>query len=61
LQLLVDSGRGDSAVLAKPTEPTPTKASPRLRDLPFAGDLRHEKVSFTRMGVKFTFYEFQPK
>lgn len=52
-------GRFDSVMLAKPTEPAPTKASPRLPTLLFAGDLRPEKRGFTRMVVKFTFCEFQ--
>jgi hypothetical protein len=45
-----------SAELAKPTEATPTKASPRPRVNQLTRDLRAEKVEFTPIGVKFTFY-----
>jgi hypothetical protein len=44
-----------SAKLAKLTEATPTKASPRPSDSQPALDLRAEKVEFTPIGVKFTF------
>jgi len=45
-----------SAELAKPTEAAPTKASPRPNDIEPTLDLRAEKVEFTPIGVKFTFY-----
>ena len=51
--------RLDSATLAKLTESPPTKASPRLTSVAFSGDIRPEKVDFTRVGVKFTSSEFQ--
>jgi hypothetical protein len=45
-----------SVKLAKQTEATPTKASPRPKDTPLTLDLRAEKGEFTPIGVKFTFY-----
>jgi hypothetical protein len=45
-----------SVKLAKPTEATPTKASPRPSFIQSTLDLRAEKVEFTPIGVKFTFY-----
>lgn len=45
-----------SAKLAKLTEATPTKASPRPSDIQRTLDLRAEKVEFTPIGVKFTFH-----
>jgi len=45
-----------SARLAKPTEATPTKASPRPNGIQPIPDLRAEKGEFTPIGVKFTFY-----
>ena len=52
-------GRSDSVTLAKQTESFPTRASPRLPTVRAICDLRPEKGKFTRMSVKFTFYEFQ--
>jgi hypothetical protein len=44
------------AELAKPTEATPTKASPRPSGVSSILNLRAEDVEFTPIGVKFTFY-----
>jgi hypothetical protein len=45
-----------SVKLAKPTEATPTKASPRPNSIGRTLNLRAEKGEFTPIGVKFTFY-----
>ena len=49
-------GRQVSVTLAKQTETVPTKASPRPSDIEPILNLRAEKVEFTPIGVKFTFY-----